>query len=140
MHARRTQYICLALTAFALIALVVAIYRGSEHRRREYVLAARLAACGSFPIASVQTVRDTSRVFVNIPKDIYPGVPTTDPHGATAGYISNGGLPGQASGAEGKPDCASYYYELDGTGTVDISAVSGVRGMPEYRVRFRVNI
>ena len=100
----------------------------------------RLLACGSLPNNSTQHVVDTSRMFINIPKDLYPDVHLqVASHGATAGYISNGGPYGAAVEAQGKPDCWSYYFEFDGVGTVDLSSKSTTRGVPDYLIHFAVS-
>lgn len=97
----------------------------------------RLIACNAFPNGSTQEVVETSRMFINIPKDIYPDVNLailTD--GVTVGYVSNGGQYGYA--AQGTPDCWSYYFEFGGVGTADILATSTVAGIPDYHVHFIV--
>jgi hypothetical protein len=98
-------------------------------------------ACPSIPNGSTQTVRETTRLFINIPKDVYPDKEhnlqfKTISGNATSGYISNGGLPGQAF--EATPSCWSYYNEFDGIGEVDLTVKSKVEGMPDYFVRFIV--
>lgn len=112
--------------------------------------AAAILACHSknpsgavdMPIAnnSVQYVRDTTRLFINTPKDLYPKDIlhswTTVSGNATGGYISNGGLPGEAF--EATPDCWSTYVELDGNGEVDLRVKSVIEGAPDYFVRFIV--
>jgi len=100
----------------------------------------RLVACGSLPNNSTQHVLDTSRMFINIPKDLYPDVNLQiASHGATAGSVSNGGPYGNAVGAQGKPDCWSYYFEFDGVGTVDLSSKSATSAVPDYAVHFIVS-
>jgi hypothetical protein len=85
-------------------------------------------------------------MFINIPKDIYSDINLEiTPHGAVAGSISNGGPYGYALGAQGKPDCWSYYFEFDLTsssqgssGTVDIGSKSGIVGIPDYLIHINV--
>lgn len=98
-------------------------------------------ACPSIPNGSTQTIIDTTRLFINIPKDIYPDKDNnlqfkTVSGNATSGYISNGGLPGEAF--ETTPSCWSYYNEFDGNGEVDLTVKSAIKNMPDYFVRFIV--
>lgn len=99
------------------------------------------AACPSIPNGSTQTVRETTRLFINIPKDVYPDKEhnlqfKTISGNATSGYISNGGLPGLAFEATEK--CWSYYNEFDGIGEVDLTVKSAIKNIPDYSVRFIV--
>ncbi len=101
----------------------------------------QLAACHAIPNQSVQQVTETTRLFINLPKAIYPDKShnlrfTTVEGDATAGYISNAGLPGEAFQAT--PDCWSYYYEFDGNGEVDLQVSSALEDYPDYFVRFLV--
>lgn len=98
-------------------------------------------ACPSIPNGSVQTVRETTRLFINIPKDAYPDKERnlqfkTVSGSATSGYISNGGLPGEAF--ESTSSCWSYYNEFDGIGEVDLTVKSAMKDRPDYFVRFIV--
>ncbi len=100
----------------------------------------RLAACGSFLNGSTQDVVETTRMFINLPKDAYPNVTLqVTSNGATANYISNGGPYDAEMGAPGKPNCWSYYFEFDGTGTVDLASKSGISGVPDYTIHFVVS-
>ncbi len=101
---------------------------------------AALAACQSFENGSTQSVADTTRVFVNLPSALYPKDITSDfstvSGNATAGYVSNAGLPGMAEGA---PDgCWSTYIEFDGNGEVDLSVKALDSGTNDYQVKFIV--
>jgi hypothetical protein len=99
----------------------------------------RFSECGSLANSSTQTVTETSRMFINIPKDLYPNVNLQIvSHGATAGTVSNGGPYGSAIGAQGKPNCWSYYFEFDGIGTVDLTSLSGTKSIPDYKLHFVV--
>ena len=93
------------------------------------------------PDNSVQHVKETSRVFINMPKDLYPKDIshswTTISGNATGGYVSNGGLPGEAEGA--LPGCWSTYAGFEGNGEVDLRVKSVVGGAPDYFVRFIVS-
>ncbi len=100
-----------------------------------------LVACHSIPNQSVQQVAETTRLFLNLPKEIYPDKLhnlrfTTVEGNATAGWISNAGLPGEAF--EATPACWSYYYEFDGNGEVDLRVSSALSAYPGYFVRFLV--
>ncbi len=93
------------------------------------------------PNNSIQHVKETSRIFINMPKDLYPKDLqyswTTVAGNATAGYVSNGGLPGEAEGAT--PECWSTYVDFGGNGEVDLRVKSTVDGVPNYVVRFIVS-
>lgn len=95
----------------------------------------------TIPNNSVQQVKETSRMFINMPKDSYPKDIlhswTTVAGNATAGYISNGGLPGE--GLDATPGCWSTYMEFDGSGEVDLRVKGVVEGAPDYFVRFIVS-
>ena len=100
-----------------------------------------LAACGAYPNNSTQSFIETDRETIKLPKDIYSPPDnkltfTTASGTATAGWISNAGLAGESYGATAT--CWSYYYEFDGVGTVDLTATSTVKGMPDYLVHFVV--
>ena len=89
---------------------------------------------------SIQHVVETSRRFVNVPKDFYPknisSQFSTVSGNATAGWISNGGLPGE--GLDATPECWSTYYGFEGNGEVDLRVKSTVKNVPDYFVRFIV--
>lgn len=98
----------------------------------------KIAACKGIPNGSTQTVKDTSRLFINLPKDVYPDKGhalsfSTATGTAQANWISNAGPYGQAFQATDQ--CWSYYYELDGTGELDLTA----SGTAPYHVRFIVD-
>lgn len=97
----------------------------------------QLAACGGLPNGSTQVATDTSRVFINLPKDVFPDKDhalsfATASGTAKALWVSNAGPYGQAF--EATPDCWSYYYEFDGPGVIDLTA----SGTKPYTVRFDV--
>ena len=122
-----------------LLILGAGIWYVSQ-RQTSSLFAQRLVQCNSFPNGSTQNVVETTRMFINIPKDLYPDLNLqTTLHGATAGYISNGGPYGSAIGGQGKPNCWSYYFEFDGTGTVDLASKSGMSGVPDYLIHFIVS-
>ncbi len=143
----------IGIRAGILLALVAAgacavWYTYDRHGPGSY--AAAILACHSenpsgtvnTPISnnSVQYVKDTTRLFINTPKSLYPEDIlhswTTVSGNATGGYISNGGLPGEAY--EATPECWSTQVELDGNGEVDLRVKSVVQGAPDYFVRFIV--
>jgi hypothetical protein len=93
------------------------------------------------PNNSVQNVKETSRMFINMPKDLYPQDIsrswTSVSGNATGGYVSNGGLSGEAYGAT--QECWSTYVDFEGSGEVDLRVKSLVEGVPDYVVRFIVS-
>lgn len=101
----------------------------------------KVLLCGGIPNGSTQNVIETTRLFINLPKDVYPDKEhnlqfKTISGNATSGYIYNGGLPGQAY--EATPKCWSYYNEFDGNGEVDLTVKSAIKDMPDYVVHFIV--
>ena len=128
----------LILTAAVIFLIIgVGIWHFSQHTNAAAL--ERFSGCGSLANGSTQTVTETSRAFINLPKDLYPDVNLQiTSHGATAGSISNGGPYGSAIGGQGKPNCWSYYFEFDGIGTVDLTSKSGTSGTPDYAVHFVV--
>lgn len=97
----------------------------------------RIAECGGFANGRTITATETTRLFVNVPRDIYPS-PTIEPHSGTMGYVSNGGPYGEAMGSQGKPNCWSTYFEFGGKGSVDLTAKSAKSGIKDYVVHFNV--
>ncbi len=104
-------------------------------------VADKFAACKSKLNNSVQYVGGTTRMFINVPKDLYPKelfrYRTTINGNATMAWISNGGLPGLAF--DGSPECWSTYVEFDGKGEVDLRIPSILIGVPDYSIRFIVD-
>jgi len=96
-------------------------------------------ASKSIPNNSIQNVKETSRLLINMPKDLYPqdlqGSWTTVAGNATAGSI--GGGFGEAEGA--LPGCWSSHVDFEGNGEVDLRVKSIVEGTPDYFVRFVVS-
>lgn len=92
-------------------------------------------ASQAIPNNSTQDVKTTSRVFINLPKNLYPQDLqyswTTVSGNATAGSVSGGY--GAVSG------CWSSYVEFDGNGEIDLRVKSVVAGTPDYFVRFIVS-
>lgn len=112
--------------------------------RQVSTYAQRLSECGAYPNGATQTVANTTRLFINLPKDLYPQKQLQiAQNGATAGYISNAGPYGEAFEAQGKPNCWSYYLEFDlmsgaQSGTVDVRSMSGASDVPDYHLRVQV--
>lgn len=103
----------------------------------------KVLLCGGIPNGSTQDITETTRLFINLPKDIYPDKEhnlqfKTVSGNATASWVSNGGPYGEGFGAEGNPGCWSYYYEFDGDGEVDLTVKNATREAPDYHVRFIV--
>lgn len=70
----------------------------------------KVLLCGGIPNRSTQNVIDTTRLFINLPKDVYPDKEhnlqfKTTSGNATAGWISNGGPYGEGFGAEDNSGC-----------------------------------
>ncbi|MHB8913877.1 MAG: hypothetical protein ACYC4I_02605 [Minisyncoccota bacterium] len=97
------------------------------------------SASQPIPNNSIQYVKETSRVFVNMPKDLYPqdlqSSWTTVAGNATAG--SAGGGFGESVAAT--PNCWSSYADFEGSGEVDLRVKSVVEGVPDYFVRFIIS-
>ncbi len=106
-----------------------------------YQVGSGCSACEPKFNNSIQQVVGTTRMFINVPKDLYPKelfrYATTVDGQATMGWISNGGLPGEAFA--GSPVCWSTYVEFDGRGEVDLRIPSILVGVPDYFVRFIVD-
>jgi len=102
----------------------------------------KLAACNAIPHNSTQKILETTRLFINLPKDIYPDEEhnlkfSTVSGNATAGRLGNCGSPG--TGCQSTPECWSYYCQFDGNGEVDLNVKSAIKDMPDYFVRFIVS-
>ena len=91
------------------------------------------------PNNSIQYLKETARMFVNMPKDLYPqdikDAWTTVAGNATAGTV--GGGFGESVAAT--PSCWSSYMDFEGSGEVDLRVKSVVEGAPDYFVRFIVS-
>lgn len=130
--------------AAALVALLVLLkiaYAPGAGLGARY--AQRMAECGAVQGSSLR-VADTSRLFINLPKDLYPDKQLLIvSKGATAGSISNAGPYGEAFGAQGRPNCWSYYFEFDlpagsASGQVELHSPSAVMGVPDYQLTVSV--
>lgn len=108
----------------------------------------RLAYCGSIPNGASIEVVATTRMFLYLPKDIYPQLKlSTKSFGATAGPISNAGRDGYAQSQKAKLGCWSHYFEFDlatsnksQVGKVDIGSKSAYKNVSNYLIHFRVVI
>ena len=104
----------------------------------------KLSACNSLPNNSVKSIRETSRLFIDLPRDLYEkdlsdnsSNFTTVEGNATAGYVSNGGPYGNSM--QSTSDCWSTYFEFSGIGEVDLRVKGTSVGTPDYFVRFIVS-
>jgi len=102
----------------------------------------KLTACKAIPNNSTQKIVETTRLFINLPKDIYPDEEhnfkfSTVSGNARAGRLDNCGSPG--TGCQSTSECWSYYCQFDGNGEVDLHVKSAIKGMPDYFVRFIVS-
>ncbi len=80
-------------------------------------------------------VVDSQRMFVSLPKDIYPD--------ENYQFISRGARMGKITGGEGGFNedinhCAVHYYEFIGSGTVSLHVKSVAQGVPDYLIHFKV--
>ena len=109
----------------------------------------RLAYCRSIPNGTSLTVVGTTRLFIFLPKNIYPALKlNVSSHEATAGPISNAGADGYAQSRNAKPGCWSHYFEFDvasGTsiptgGLVDIGSKSAYKTVSNYLIHFKVAV
>lgn len=96
--------------------------------------------CRGIPNGTTQEVKETTRLFINLPKAIFPDKEhnlqfKTVRGNATAGSVSNGGPYGEAF--ESSAQCWSYYYDFEGQGEIDLN-VKNAQGKPDYFVRFIV--
>jgi hypothetical protein len=104
----------------------------------------KVLLCGGIPNGSTQNITETTRLFINLPKDIYPDKEhnlqlKTASGNVTASWVSNAGPYGESYWADGNPDCWSYYYEFDGKGEVDLTVKNATKNAPDYYVRFIVS-
>ncbi len=108
----------------------------------------RLTYCMSIPNGATLTVVATTRMFLYLPKDIYPNLKlNTKSIGATAGPITNAGADGYAQSQKVKSGCWSHYFEFDLTpanksqvGKVDIGSKSAFKNVSNYLIHFTVVI
>lgn len=102
----------------------------------------RLKSCGSIPNGATQEIAETSRLFINLPEDIYPLESRKFTfNGATVGIITSGeGLPPENGSIEEflKNKCVTRYYDFEGNGAVDLKVKSAVPGIPDYGIHFTV--
>ena len=125
----------------ALVALALFVIALNSMPAKSSAIDANLATCHAFPNRSTERVKETSRLTIFIPKELYPNQNgllnfQTASGTASAGYISNAGAPGSAYGSNAW--CYATYYEFEGDGEVDLTATSSRFGVPDYKVRFLV--
>jgi hypothetical protein len=137
---RRFAYALGVVILLGLIVLDILFLKTATPPSEENAfLERRLTECGAFPNGSTQTLNAASRMFINLPKDIYPDVNLgVKSYGATVGVVSNGGQYGYALGAEQRPNCWSYYFEFGGDGRVDLSSQSASSSIPDYVIHIMV--
>ncbi|HYU64740.1 MAG TPA: hypothetical protein VEK36_00515 [Candidatus Paceibacterota bacterium] len=133
-----------SLVVIILIAAALGLFLFSQKKNYTGValLQEKIKNCNGIPNDSTIEVVDTTRKFINFPRDVYPGGNLSDLQfstvsgNATAGWISNAGPPGEAFQAT--PNCWSYYYEFDGSGEVALRVKSKVAEIPDYQIRVKV--
>lgn len=101
----------------------------------------RLRICEAIPNGTTQKITETTRLFINLPEDIYPSANrqfTMD--GATAGDVTTSEGPTKGVSVEDflKNKCSTHYYDFEGKGTVDLRVKSAVSGVPDYEIHFIV--
>ncbi len=142
----RRKLTVVATIVASLVTTSIALMPAQGSAPTQAEVKKRLTACGSLPNWSTTSVRQTTRLSINLPREIYPTkILKLTSVRATAGYISNGGPYGYGFAARGKPNCWSYYFEFNltsangrGIGEVNISSKSAVRGIPNYLIHIRV--
>lgn len=107
----------------------------------------RLAYCGSIPNGASLTVVDTTRLFIFLPKDLYPLLRlNVSSHEATAFPAHNDGSDGYAQSRDARPGCWSHYFEFHvasgigrpSAGIVDIDSKSAFKTVSNYLIHFKV--
>jgi len=99
----------------------------------------KMAACKAIPNGSTQNITDTTRLLINLPKDIYPDKDHNLKFATITGKVTSGSIAGfNGEPLPEAPGCWSYYNEFDGQGEVDLTVKSAISGMPDYKVKFIV--
>ncbi len=111
---------------------------GSDGLNDGISLGKRLEICQSIPNGTTQEVVETSRVFINLPEDIYPYENRKFTFsGATAGIVQSGeDLYPNDEFVKNK--CVTHYYEFNGNGIIDLRVEGVAGGIPPYEIHFRV--
>ena len=130
----------------ALAALILAGFSASASTPTNADLQKRLAYCGSIPNGASLTIVNTTRLFIFLPKDLYPKIRLiVKSNGATANYFSNAGAYGYAQTRDAKPGCWAYAFDFEFSpnnktqrGTVDIGSKSGYKTVSNYLIHFKV--
>ena len=137
---KKTKLIAALVT---ILVVFVGILSLAANERKLPNLAVKLAACDAFPNNSVQKVVETTRLTIKLPKYFFlkkldiPLIFKNVSGNAKAYWISNAGPMGNSYGVT--KQCSAYYYEFDGTGEVDLTLKSLVKGIADYFVRFIVH-
>ena len=142
----RRKLTSVAILVASLVTTSIATMPAGANAQSPTEVKKRLIACGSLPNGSTTSVTQTTRLSINLPREIFPTkIFKLTAHGARAGFISNGGAYGYGFAARGKINCWSYYFEFNltsgnksGVGRVDISSKSTVRGIPNYLIHIKV--
>jgi hypothetical protein len=147
-HNEKMRKPTIAFSAAVATALVVFLgtYLAAGATGTNSELKQRLLACGSIPNGSSLKVVQTTRLFINLPRDYYPNIKLIETScGAIVTSISNGGAYGHAIGTQGKPNCWSYYLDFELTphnkahsGTVNIGSKSAYKAVSNYLIHFNV--
>lgn len=137
---------------FTLVTVLIIVFAGVigdfaflQYDHREKILSNRalakyineLSACGAYPNNSTQSIFATSLHVIYLPTSIYPTPVNklnfiTAIGTATSSWLSPGIPTGTPTG------CYQYYYKFDGKGVVNLTAVSAIKGIPDYLVHFVV--
>lgn len=100
----------------------------------------KLSVCNAIPNNSIQKIKETTRLFINFPKEVYPDREQNLLVKTVSGNATAGRMPASATGEdlEATAGCWSYRYDFEGMGEVDLTAKSAIKDMPDYFVRFIV--
>ena len=137
----------LSVVGSTLVVLALLGFSASANASTNADLKRRLEYCGSIPNGSSFTVVDTTRLFIFLPKDLYPRLRlNVSSHEATAFPAHNDGSDGYAQTRDAKPGCWSHYFEFDvasgigrpSAGIVDIGAKSAFKTVSNYLIHFKV--
>lgn len=136
----------IAVMTASMVSVTVALLATQSYAQTRTDMKKRLVTCGSFANGSTVTVAQATRLFINLPKGIYPTqILKISPHGALAGFSSEGGDYGYGFATPGKANCWSYSFRFmlsptnkGRSGNVDISSKSAVRGISNYLIHIKV--
>jgi hypothetical protein len=138
----------LLATFVATVILVFSgLYPATSATPTNVELKKRLAYCGSIPNGTSLTVVDTTRLFIFLPKELFPHLNlNVSSHEATAYPAHNEGSDGYAQSPDAKPGCWSHYFEFHlasgigrpSAGVIDIGSKNGFKTVSNYLIHFRV--